>query len=218
MKSCLAKLKEIGLYPKLVVCDQGSNNVKTFRLLGVSTEKPFFMSDGEKVFCMYDPPHLLKNTRSNMLKYEVRFDATDGKQKHAKWSYLQQFFEYDSALPIRMAPKLTRGHFELTSFSKMRVKTAAQVLSHTVAAGIYTYTSVGKMPAEAAYTAEFVQRIDKLFDSFNCRSFKEKKKIQRPLSKNSEHLQFYNECIPWLKSIYYVGSKTYCASRVGFWA
>ena len=101
-----------------------------------------------------------------------------------------------------MAPKLSKGHFDLDSFSKMRVRKAAQV-----AAGIYTCTSMGKLPAEAAYTAEFIEKIDKLFDAFNCRCFKEKKVLKRPVSKSSEHVSFLNSCVPWLKSLQIVGAK-----------
>ena len=30
-----------------------------------------------------------------------------------KWFYIRKFYEYDSQLPIRMAPKLSKGHFAL---------------------------------------------------------------------------------------------------------
>ena len=79
-------------------------------------------------------------------------------------------------------PKLSKGHFALNSFTKMRVMKAAQVLSYTVAAGIYTYTSVGELPTEAIYTAEFTEKIDKLFDAFNCRCFIQKQVLKRPMS------------------------------------
>jgi len=38
----------------------------------------------------------------------------------------------------------------------MRVRLAAQVLSHSVAAGIYTHVALGAMPTEAAFTAAVV--------------------------------------------------------------
>ena len=61
--------------------------------------------------------------------------------KRVSWKYIKQFYEFDSNLKIRMAPKLTKKHIELPPFAAMRVCLAAQVLSHTVAAGIYTYNS-----------------------------------------------------------------------------
>lgn len=52
----------------------------------------------------------------------------------------------------------------------MRVCLAAEVLSHTVAAGISTYVALGKLPDEAIHTAEFVEAVDGLFDCFNSRN------------------------------------------------
>ncbi|KAK0134038.1 Protein O-GlcNAcase [Merluccius polli] len=168
LSECLNKIRAIGLNTTAVVCDQGTNNVALYKQLGISPITPFFMHSGVKVFALHDPPHLLKNTRSNLEKYNFKI-STEHSSKTIKWSYLQKFFEFDSQLPIRKAPKLTKGHFQLNSFSKMHVNMAAQVLSHTVAAGLYTYVALGKLPGEAVHTAEFVELIDSLFDSFNSR-------------------------------------------------
>ena len=75
----------------------------------------------------------------------------------AKWEHIYSFFETEQKLTLRYGHKLTRQHFDLTSFLKMKVCNAAQVLSRTFAAGIYTHCSLGKMPGEAVYTAEFVE-------------------------------------------------------------
>ncbi|KAK9710421.1 hypothetical protein QE152_g26003 [Popillia japonica] len=49
----------------------------------------------------------------------------------------------------------------------MKVKFASQVFSHTVAAALYTYVSLGALPASAIGTALFVEKMDKLFDILN---------------------------------------------------
>ena len=163
------------------------------------------MHNNMKIFCMHDPPLLLKNTRSNLEKYV--FAVKQDQKKHVKWTYIKQFYDHDSALPIRKAPKLTRGYFELTSFSKMRVNKAAQVLSHTVAAGVYTYTTLGRLPAEAVHTAEFIETIDSLFDSLNSRYFKDIKTLRRPMSTKSGHAKFVSSCVPMLTGLTVVGSR-----------
>ena len=127
---------------------------------------------------------MLKNTRSNLEKYVFQINGKDG-CKHIRWTHIRNFYEFDSQLAIRKAHKLTKGHFELSSFSKMRVNKAAQVLSHSVAAGLYTYVAFGKLPAEAAYTADFIEMINNLFDAFNSRCFKDPQILRRPLSENS---------------------------------
>ena len=89
----------------------------------------------------------------------------------------------------------------------MRVNKAAQVLSHTVAAGLYTYVALGKLPREAVHTAEFVELIDSLFDSFNSRFYKDKKALKHPLTKASTHATCFKTCLPILQNLEVIGSK-----------
>eukprot|EP00795_Rhopilema_esculentum_P003909 gene3909-15229_t len=46
-------------------------------------------------------------------------------------------------------PKLKEKHINLNGFSERRIKLASQVLSHSVAAGIYTKVSLQSLPNEA---------------------------------------------------------------------
>ena len=75
---------------------------------------------------------------------------------------MKDFYEKDKALPIRATPKLTEKHISPNNFSKMKVKYATQVISHTVAAPLCTYASVGVLSSSAMGTAEFLSK----FDSF----------------------------------------------------
>lgn len=81
-------------------------------------------------------------------------------------------------------------NFDLNSFSKMKVSYAAQVLSGTVVAGILTCCFLGFMPGAAVQTAEFVERIDSLFDSLNSRTTFAKRDLMKPVSENSGHFNF----------------------------
>ena len=63
---------------------------------------------------------------------------------------------------LRMMPKLTNEHIYLTSYSKMRVNLAEQVLSSTVSNVMKTYGST-----ETHETAMFLEMMDKLFDCCN---------------------------------------------------
>ena len=83
---------------------------------------------------MFDPPHLIKCIRNNLMKYTFRFG-----QHTAKWEEIVVFYNKDKKLPIRAAPKLTDKHIKPNNFAKMKVKYATQILSHTVAASIYMY-------------------------------------------------------------------------------
>jgi hypothetical protein len=202
--SAVEKLVNIGLIVRVVICDQGSTNQQMFRLFNVCVDKPYVELSGLQVVFMFDPPHLLKNVRNNLCKHDFVIDG-----KTVSWKYVKQFFESDSSLKIRMAPKLTKKHIELPPFAAMRVCLAAQVFSHTVAAGILTYVALGKMPDEATATAEFVKLIDSLFDCFNSRNLYDKKALRRPLTAKSasSHWPFLEECSQQLKTLQVVGGR-----------
>ena len=151
VQSAIEKLANIGLSVRVVICDQGATNQQMFRFFGVSADKPFAEIGSNKVVFMFDSPHLLKNVRNNLMKHD--FIIGD---KRVSWKYVYEFYQSDAKQSIRMAPRLTKKHLELPPFAAMRVCLAAQVLSHTVAAGICTYSDMGKMPDEALHTAELI--------------------------------------------------------------
>ena len=59
------------------------------------------------------------------------------------------------------------GKPPLPPFAPLRVKLATQVLSHSVAAGISTTCTLGALPNDAMETAQFVERMDMVFNCFN---------------------------------------------------
>lgn len=62
------KLFDVGLCPKLIVCDQGTSNQSALKLLNISKENPFFFVNDHKIFSLYDVPHLLKSVRNNFIE------------------------------------------------------------------------------------------------------------------------------------------------------
>ena len=87
----------IGLNVKMFICDQGSNNRSAFDQLKVSEKNPFFTVNGKKIFIMYDPPHLIKNIRNNLLQT----DLTVGSHS-VSWNYIKEFYEFDSKMSINL--------------------------------------------------------------------------------------------------------------------
>lgn len=115
--SCIGELESIGLNVKVVVCDQGSNNRSMMKSLGVTVDSPHFEMNGKSLHVLYDPPHLLKNICNNLKK--SGFMVGDNR---VDWSHILTYFEIDSSLPIRMAPRLTERDIELPAFSSMKVR------------------------------------------------------------------------------------------------
>jgi len=159
-------LENIGLNIKVVISDQGSGNRKAFEsLLGVTDVAPQFIHADKKYVVMYDPSHLLKNTRNNLKKTGFVVHGQD-----IEWSHIERFYELDCRSRIRMAPRLTHKHISLPPFASLRVKFATQALSHSVAADISALVIFGLLPEEADATAEFVEKMDQLFNTFNSGS------------------------------------------------
>ena len=154
---CIKRLSDIGIIVKVVVCDQGANNRALFSMFSIIVEQPFIEYNGTKTYFMYDPPHLLKSVRNNFRRYPIQFNGGV-----AKWEHVECFYDRDSQQKIRLAPKLKLVHLLLNNFKKMNVKLAAQVLSHSAAAGICCYVTYpgSLIPPEALATAEFIEFID----------------------------------------------------------
>lgn len=152
--------------------------------------------DKKKIHVIYDPPHLLKNIRNNLKKGNLAYD-----NQIVRWQYIEEFYRKDKENSIRLAPKLTDKHVELPPFSAMKVNLAAQILSHSVAAGINTLANLGFFPPDACVTAEFVETFDQLFNCFNSGSNKSTQKYRNPFSDNSGHKAFLETCLKFLAKI-----------------
>lgn len=197
LREVLRSILNLGLIPKAIVCDQGSNNRACLSgVLGVTAEKPYFKVEENTIVCFYDSPHLLKNIRNNLKRsgYTYRGNLIE-------WAHIHQFYQQDCKLGVRQAPKLTRKHFDLPGFSRMNVRMAAQILSHSVAKGMSLMSSFGALPPSAERTAEFCNLFDSLFNVFNSRCFRSAKKFASGLSACSDHWKLLDEAEAYLKEL-----------------
>ncbi|KAL4088545.1 hypothetical protein QTP88_023639 [Uroleucon formosanum] len=174
----ITKLNECGFIPKVVICDQGSNNLKMRKLFNVTKENPFITYNNENLFFMHDSPHLLKSVRNNLKKYIFE----NGNELYS-WRDIEDFYNIDCNNTPRLASKL----FGFTPFSPMQVCLATQTSSNSVSSGILTLVSFNKLSARVAITAKFVKIFNDLFDVFNSIKLNEPIVLKRPLTKNSLH-------------------------------
>lgn len=198
--SCIEKLQAINLDVLATVCDQGSNNISLFNELGLSPEKTSFKVQNRDVHFMFDPPHLLKALRNNLMNHKLEYERENFGIVTAEWKYINDFYEIDKGIEPRVAPKLTKNHINPVGRSKMKVKLASQALSTSVAAGISLLGSVGKFDEAAAHTAFFISTIDKLFDSFNSKQIYDKKKLLCSVKKDSDHVNFWHDMLKFIQS------------------
>lgn len=193
--SAIQRVQETGFNVKFVTCDQDGTNRSVYRALQLTTEKPVFSVNDEAIHWFYDAPHLLKSLRNNLRKYDLKVQ-----DNIVSWRYIEQFYAKDREQGIRLAPKLADHHLEKRGFSDMKVKYAAQILSRTVAAGVYTHAALGYLPNEAVYTGECIQNIDMLFDAFNSSSMYHYKETCNALTATSSHMTFLDDMKKYLSS------------------
>ncbi|XP_035209311.1 uncharacterized protein LOC118183814 [Stegodyphus dumicola] len=201
----LSKLSSANATVKALVCDQSGSNCRLFGLLGTESTKPFFYFNGQKVFCLFDPPHLLKNLRRSLMKYDLQTNKGLVSFKH-----IRDFYTVDQTLLVRCAPKITDAHIYVAGMNSMKVALAAQVFSHTVAAGMNMCVLSGLIEASAAPTVEFIQEIDNLFDSMNGirKNPLRGKQLHCAVTEGSEHVKFWTNMLSFIDS--WVFSETTC--------
>ena len=78
---------------------------------------------------------------------------------------------------------------------------AAQVLSHSVAAGISALVTLKHLPDSAKDTAQFVEHFDGLFNTFNSQTVKTSQRLGHAFSDKSGHLSFLKESLEFLDKV-----------------
>lgn len=102
-----------------------------------------------------------------------------------------------------MLPRLTFKHIALPPFSTLRVRYAAQVLSHSVAAALRTlfHPRLSVLPTDVQTTATFVDRFDALFNAMNSRTLHSSQPMGHAFSTTSGHEDFFKETLDWLDGV-----------------
>lgn len=93
---------------------------------------------------MYDPPHLIKSIRNNLLNNDLEFDCVeDEERKFASWEVIEQAYHMDLTHSVyRLMPKITAEHIIKNKVKRKKVKTAIQVLSMTMGGFIHHHTKL----------------------------------------------------------------------------
>ena len=91
------------------------------------------------------------------------------------WQHIAQLFYQDIESGLKLLPKLTYDHINVTSFSAMRVNLAAQVFIASVAAVLRSFS-----PPDTAGTAKLCEMVYSFFDCLNVRSACEHQRKRKP--------------------------------------
>lgn len=174
----------------------------------IDLQQDIIIINGQKIIPLYDPPHLLKCIRNNLLRKNLQFKLQDGKTRIAKWSHVEDAYEIDcSNGHLRAMRKLTDYHIIPNKIKKMKVSYCTQVFSHTVSTVMAlmsksqskSSTSNKSMPPETIDTAELLFFFNELFDSLNG-SIK---------MDNNEHDQLWINAITIIKTMEFIKKGPY---------
>ncbi|XP_072047274.1 uncharacterized protein [Amphiura filiformis] len=164
-------LEMAGLKVLSITCDGASINRRFFDLHGEGypeQRKPVHSSPNpyaeqkRDIYFMSDPPHLIKCVRNAWShSYAHNNTRTLWNNGNISWKAIKDLYKKRTEAHGFFLAKLSMEHVELTPFSRMKVRLAAQVLSETIACAL---------PESESVTREFVRIFDKFFDVLNVRS------------------------------------------------
>lgn len=167
-------LTKIGLKIIVVLFDGLGTNIPACNLLGacLNSEKdfrPYILNpvNKEKIFIMFDPPHMIKLVRNCIGTKKVMYC----KDSKIEWKFYENL-EYLRAKKDIVTHKLNKEHI-LFEKNIMNVSLATQLLSESVALAIEKFALVPETKdlfEGAKPTADFTRRWNNLFDIFNSRT------------------------------------------------
>lgn len=144
IKTIIHQMQLCGLEVVATVCDQGATNIAAVNSLlndtraeylrrGIDQKGSFFEISGKKIFPIFDPPHLMKGIRNNLLNKNLVYTNNNKKTCVAKWQHIVQLYTRSPGYKgVRLVPKLTAYHVMPRLIPKMKVKHCTQVFSRTV--------------------------------------------------------------------------------------
>ena len=150
--------------------DKASPNQKLYRLHGDANTLCYktinFFAPDRYIYFFSDVPHLVKTVRNNIHSSgsgtNTKYLWNNG--KYILWTHILNVYKRDSESHLQRT-KLTADHVQLTPYSVMNVRLAAQVLSARVGKTMRAYGG-----PDCQETAKFVLLMDRFFDCLNTRS------------------------------------------------
>ncbi|XP_036139614.1 uncharacterized protein LOC118648110 isoform X2 [Monomorium pharaonis] len=236
IKEIIKKLTQAGLTIITTVCDQGGPNMTCInKLLEESRRKCIQTGQedrgnvelfGQNIVPIYDPPHLLKGIRNNLLFKNLEINITKNTKTNerqlASWDIIELAYKMDINTNTlnRQLPRLTDEHVIKSKIKKMKVKCAAQIFSARLSAyieynskikGGFIDSQIGplQIPNKAGYdTAIVLDFFNKVFDSVNAHTLRPETPLRVAVTENSKHHDFWPYAIKLLSNMRYVDPKT----------
>lgn len=176
--------------------------------------------NGSKIIHCFDPPHLIKSLRNNLLvkdlKHCVSFNETKFKpngtivwnekskvKRVASWKDVRNFYEFNNNQNglFNLIPKITDEHIN-PDRRKMKVNLATQVFSGTYGRNMYLCSKRKQLSNnDCIGTAAIMLFFNDVFDSVNGDGVLEPDKLTGSLTRESKHFKFWDYAIKMLDTM-----------------
>ncbi|XP_066600971.1 uncharacterized protein [Prorops nasuta] len=182
IKQTISSLQKINLKVVGTVCDQGSANMAAINYL---TEDSKLSSDvtgnilkifkvgTDTIISIFDPPHLIKGVRNNLLTKNLEFDVGSEIRKIVQWKTIESAYLMDihTEKIQRQLPKINKDHIYPKKTNKIKVFNATQVFSRTFSSFVAFISNVeGHVNTEIGplkICKEDGQNMSKILNFFN---------------------------------------------------
>lgn len=134
VKNVIRKVeKNANMKVQCLIFDQATPQWLMAYKLTCSNMRPYFIHPDSlrKTYILLDPPHLLKNVRNALFKYNISYAGGIARLKHLKqFLTINEEGKYDFTTKVRLC------HIDPSKVNKMKVKHASQLFSKSVYAGM----------------------------------------------------------------------------------
>ncbi|KAJ6642525.1 hypothetical protein Bhyg_07476 [Pseudolycoriella hygida] len=179
---------------------------------------------GETVVHCYDAPHLLKGTRNNLQTKDLlhfvnkRWSCSDlslrsvktpanGKGHKANWNDISELYDINLEGGKKLLPmKITPEHITPNK-QKLKVSTAAQVLSQTYGNVMLHCSKYRLLSRDCSGTAQVLLFFNDLFDSMNGSCLKANE-LKSPVTDGSIHFQYWEYALQMLSKMKFIEKET----------
>lgn len=167
-------LENAGLRVDFVTCDGASWNRAMWRNFGISgsstkikSSVPHPVENGRRLFFLSDFPHLVKCIRNGFVK--AGFNTPEG---HVHVQFVRVAHQEDeSAITLKVMPKITKSHVSPNNFEKMKVNYAFHLFSTPVIRGLFFYEEqVIQSCGNPRPTRQFVKRMKDIIEVMTSRT------------------------------------------------
>ncbi|KAL3245355.1 hypothetical protein MRX96_046990 [Rhipicephalus microplus] len=179
-------VENVGFRVTRIVTDNHQSNVALFKSLSedgmLAHVVPHPLRQGDPLFLSFDPNHLIKNLRNNLVEREMM----DGDNLIQGGLYLKKLLGIQSQLLVKPVRFLTQSHVEPNNLEKMKLSRATQVFSPVVIATLEFLQENPQCHLDATEfqdclpTITFMKMVSKWYDLHNIGAVKPRGQREEP--------------------------------------